>query len=57
MKFLVNKLVIIGLFVISFVILFFMVPIPLGLEYCDVKFLESTFYEIQTKCWDTEYGL
>ena len=52
-----NKFAIIGLFVIGIVVLFFIVPIPLELEYCDVKFLESTFYEIQAKCWDTEYSL
>ncbi len=47
----VNLIIILGIIALSVIVILFVLPMPIGIEYCDAKFLDNTFYELQKKCW------
>ena len=47
----VSLLIILGIIVLSLILILFVIPMPIGIDYCNVEFMDSALYEIQTKCW------
>jgi len=47
----VSILIILGIIVSSILLVSFVLPMPIDIDYCNVEFMDNTFYEIQTKCW------
>jgi len=44
-------LIILGIIVLSIILISFIIPMPIDIDYCNVEFMDNTLYEIQTKCW------
>ena len=47
----VSILIILGIIVLSLILILFVIPMPISIDYCNVEFMNNTLYEIQIKCW------
>ena len=44
--------IVFGIIISGIILALFVVPLPMGIPYCDVEFFQNTAYEIQMKCWE-----
>ncbi len=42
-----------GIIIVSLILILFVIPMPINIDFCNVEFMNDTLYNIQTKCWNS----